>query len=264
MPLTGPHTGGSPAPGKAPRGRRGTHCVRAEGTVGAPAGREGELRTEPHRSAAWFSHLRISLSPERPARLTQPETEKSTKTPAGQRPAAVLTTLAALSPREFEIGGNRLPRRTRGSVLRSPSAATNNLRMRAGGAGAAQARDYSAETARPRAPERARPALTAAAKRSRQPEEWLLIGHRFRTRFSHGSENQGLRCSCSQCPMVPGRDHERISVESVREALGVNTAEKACSRWNSAHPRLQRRLCGVRGRTAPVVAVAATALALAL
>ena len=54
VPLTRPHTGGSPAPGKAPRGRRGTHCVRAEGAVGAPAGREHARGAAPvrHRERA--------------------------------------------------------------------------------------------------------------------------------------------------------------------------------------------------------------------
>ena len=41
--------------------------------------------------------------------------------------------------------------------------------------------------------------------------------------------------------MVPGRDHERILAESVREVLAVNTAEKACPCWNSADPRLLDR-----------------------
>ena len=42
--------------------------------------------------------------------------------------------------------------------------------------------------------------------------------------------------------MVPGRDRERMLAESVREVLAVNTAEKACPRWNSAHPRLHPNL----------------------
>ena len=70
-------------------------------------------------------------------------------------------------------------------------------------------------------------ALTSRPKCSTGRREWLPIGHRTRTNFSRCSENQGLSCGCSQCPMVPGRDHERISSKSVRQPFAVNTAENA-------------------------------------
>ena len=63
--------------------------------------------------------------------------------------------------------------------------------------------------------------LSSGGKCSRRRRRWLPIGHRFRTRFSRWSENQGLSCGCSQCPMVPGRDHELSCVNSGRCSNGA-------------------------------------------
>ena len=68
--------------------------------------------------------------------------------------------------------------------------------------------DYSPETARPHLQQGAGPALTTATNRSRQTTRWLPIGHRTRTDFSRGTENQGVRCGCSLLGAVPGRDYK--------------------------------------------------------
>src|SRR5216684_8905175 len=94
---------------------------------------------------------------------------------------SALGELVELSPREFEIGCEWPTGRNRGVVSGAPVGVQTDRESRRRRARQRNCAEYRPETARHRAWTAARPVLSRSTRCSTGPNEWLPIGHGFRT-----------------------------------------------------------------------------------